>query len=120
MELLEKLIESEQNFPFSVGAQVPFTMSTNSEFFSLSNDIEEVAHRGSFERWLVDEVWEAAEEISGTDSALWRRDEHGSLICRSEYGNRFSSFGWEAVELSPGQYRTSGDVTMRALHIDNL
>ena len=109
MELTEKLIESEQTFPFSVGAPLPFTMPTESEFFSLSNDLEEIVPRGNFDRWLVDEVWESAEKIKGTDAALWRRDEHGSLICRSEYGNRFSSFGWEVVELSPGQFPPSGD-----------
>ncbi len=90
------------------------------DFFSLSDDTVEVAEpHESFPREIVDEVWENAKLSPGNDAALWRRDKWGSLICRSEYGNRYSSFGWEIVESEPGS-SLLGAVELQAVHFDNV
>ena len=90
------------------------------ELFSLTGELfEQPGSRGEYGRDIVEEVWEELEKISGNDAALWRRDENGSLICKSEYGNRHSSFGWEILENGPGQFRMGGG-NLRATHVDYL
>lgn len=84
------------------------------ETFSLSNEADVAQSQGRFDRSIVDEVWDMTEVINGNDSAIWRKDENGSTICRSEYGNRRSSYGWEIIEASSGNYQ------LKALHFDNL
>ena len=91
-----------------------------SEFFTLSNEIEVGTPGGNYDRSIVDEVWETATIVQGTDSALWRKDEYGTTICRSEYGNRASSFGWEIREVSPGPFEGGIPGNLKALHFDNL
>ena len=126
MDFLEVSIESRQAFLFSEGAVIPVTDTTTNMpeelEFSLSGDFVEVAEPlGNYSRDIVDEVWEALEKVSGNDSALWRVDENGSMICKSEYGNRLSSFGWEILETGPGQFQMSANGGhLRASHVDNL
>lgn len=95
MKLCEISIDPKQSIYFS---EVNF-MTTMFESFTLTGDLETTVC-GSYDRSVVDEVWELAEIITGNDAALWRRDENGDLICRSEYGNRVSSFGWEIMTTS--------------------
>ncbi|MDF1816736.1 MAG: hypothetical protein P1V20_31325 [Verrucomicrobiales bacterium] len=83
-----------------------------SELFALSDEVEVREPRGTFDPLIVSEVWETAETISGNDSALWRKDEYGNTICRSEYGNTGSSFGWEIVKGLPGE--------LKPRHIDQI
>ncbi len=106
MKLCEISIDPNQSIYFSEANFI----TTMFESFTLSGDLETTEVFGSFDRSVVDEVWESAETISGNDAALWRRDENGDTICRSEYGNRSSSFGWEIK--SGGQ--------LKPLHIQNF
>lgn len=97
-------------------------MSEDIELFSLSSEVEEVGEKPGgrrFDRSIVEEVWEASEEINGNDTAMWRKDVNGLTICRSEYGNRLSSFGWEIVEAGPGQFPMGGS-GLKAVHVDSL
>lgn len=97
-------------------------MSEDIELFSLSSEVEEVGEKPEgkhYDRSIVEEVWEASEEISGNDSAMWRRDANGLTICRSEYGNRYSSFGWEIIEAGSGQFSIGG-AGLKAVHVDSL
>lgn len=90
--------------------------SDMSDLFALSNEVEVIKPRGNYDRSIVEEVWESADIIPGNDSALWRKDEFGTTICRSEYGNRHSSFGWEISETNGGAYVGN----LKALHVDNF
>lgn len=94
-------------------------MTDSAELFSLSSEVEEEEPLGRYDRSIVDEVWESSDKMEGNDEALWRRDEYGSPICRSEYGNRKSSFGWEIFEVAPGNFQV-GAGGLKALHIDNI
>ncbi|MEZ5299352.1 MAG: hypothetical protein R3F11_01585 [Verrucomicrobiales bacterium] len=51
-----------------------------------------------YDREIIDRVWGFAEAVAGNDPELWRKDEFGAWICRREYGNRRSDFGWEIAD----------------------
>jgi hypothetical protein len=115
MNLCEISIDPKHSFLFHERRKFSNAMS---ELFMLSNEAEVITPRGKYDRAIVNEVWDAAEAIPGNDSAIWRRDQYGSMICRSEYGNRASSFGWEVTERSFDRSGASGE--LHALHIDNF
>lgn len=48
----------------------------------------------------VDKVWGQARMVTGDSPDAWRRDDYGSLICRSDYGDETACFGW-VVDLAP-------------------
>ena len=52
----------------------------------------------TYERTVVDHVWNLAQTVQGNDEALWRKDECGAWMYRLEYGNRNSQFGWEIYD----------------------
>lgn len=91
-----------------------FTLTTMAELFALTDEVEVQDSRGRFDRSIVDEVWENTAVIEGNDSAIWRKDEKGSTICRDHYGNTRSSFGWEIIEGS------DGSVQLKAVHFENF
>ena len=40
-------------------------------------------------------VWLKGHIIEGYDPNVWRRDDYGNAIRRTDYGNRQSDWGWE-------------------------
>lgn len=50
----------------------------------------------------VDDVWAKGHEISNRNPDLYRKDDCGTTIARSEYGNTKSSQGWEIDHIKPG------------------
>ena len=115
MNLCEFSIDPNQSWLFNVDEIDSAVMSDS---FMLSSDANANPSRGNFDRSIVDEVWEAAEIIDGNDAALWRKDRNGNTICRSEYGNRYSSYGWEILEVSTGQCQAGDPGGLQAQHID--
>ena len=55
----------------------------------------------SFTEETIQKVWEKGKEIPGTDPNIWRKDECGATIKRTEYGNRNSQYGWEVDHIVP-------------------
>jgi len=55
----------------------------------------------SFGDEVVQRVWGKGRTASPNDPNMWRKDECGAWIRRSEYGNRNSEFGWEIDHISP-------------------
>ena len=43
------------------------------------------------------EAWERCGRIPGCDKAVWRQDAEGRVIRWSDFGDRFSRYGWELV-----------------------
>lgn len=43
------------------------------------------------------EAWERCARIPGCDKAVWRQDAEGRVIRWSDFGDRFSRYGWEVV-----------------------
>lgn len=43
------------------------------------------------------EAWERCARIPGCDKAIWRQDGQGRVIRWSDFGDRFSRYGWEVV-----------------------
>ncbi len=43
------------------------------------------------------EAWERCARIPGCDKALWRQDSEGRVIRWSDFGDRFSRYGWEVT-----------------------
>lgn len=74
----------------------------------------EQVQRRSYDRELVDSVWEFAEVVRGNDAALWRKDEFGHWICRRDFGRRDSEFGWEIFDPGVGRH-TQGVYAMRPM-----
>ncbi len=77
-------------------------------------DPAEDIQRRSYDRELVDSVWEFAEVVRGNDGALWRKDEFGQWICRRDFGRRDSEFGWEIFDPGVGRH-TQGVYAMRPM-----
>ncbi len=43
------------------------------------------------------EAWERCARIPGCDKAVWRQDAQGRVIRWSDFGDRFSRYGWEVA-----------------------
>ena len=52
----------------------------------------------SYDWYVVEQVWQTAQLISGNDPGVWRKDENGAWIHRLAYRNRNSEFGWEIAD----------------------
>lgn len=57
----------------------------------------------TYDRMVVNDVWEEASLVEGNDPALWRKDAQGAWINRQDYGRRNSQFGWEIRETRGGR-----------------
>ena len=55
----------------------------------------------TFSDEIVKMVWEKGECVVGCEPDLWRWDEYGAWMSRSEYGNRSSEHGWEIDHIIP-------------------
>ena len=55
----------------------------------------------SFSDEEIQAVWNKGREIPNYDSSVWRWDVCGSVMKRSEYGNRNSKQGWEIDHKDP-------------------
>ncbi|MEO0413450.1 MAG: hypothetical protein AAF226_00700 [Verrucomicrobiota bacterium] len=64
------------------------------------------------DRFDIEIAWETAKPIPGEDDAIWREDEYGSRICRREYSNPTSSYGWVAIQ-------PIGSYQPQAVHVAN-
>ncbi len=54
---------------------------------------------------FLDNVWKKARKVQGHLSDIWRKDQCGAWIKKSDYGDRDSQFGWEVDRISPsGKY----------------
>lgn len=60
------------------------------------------------------EAWERCARIPGCDKAIWRQDARGRVIRWSDFGDRFSRYGWEVLS------RPRPDVWGRALAAKRL
>ena len=60
------------------------------------------------------EAWERCARIPGCDKAIWRQDAQGRVIRWSDFGDRFSRYGWEVVS------RARPGVWGRALSVKRL
>ena len=69
----------------------------------------------AYEREVIENVWQNAEIVPGTDPALWRRDEFGESIYRLDYRRRDSRYGWEVYDPGIGR-RNEGVYAMRPVH----
>jgi len=47
-------------------------------------------------------VWKKGKEAPPNNPEVYRKDECGAWITRSEYGNRNSPYGWEIDHIFPG------------------
>jgi hypothetical protein len=54
-----------------------------------------------FDEETIQKVWEKGEVVSNNDPNIWRKDQCGAWIKRTEYGNRNSEYGWEIDHISP-------------------
>lgn len=100
--------------------EMPVAKSRDGLILNASAEREEfdhahkVAHSHSYDRSLVDSVWEFAEVVRGNDPALWRKDEFGQWICRNDFGRRDSEFGWEIFDPGVGRH-AQGVYAMRPM-----
>jgi len=50
---------------------------------------------------LIQRVWEKGNIVSNNDPNFFRTDYCGAWICRNDYGNRSSQYGWEIDHITP-------------------
>ncbi|MBC3934315.1 HNH endonuclease signature motif containing protein [Undibacterium rugosum] len=46
-------------------------------------------------------IWNKASTVDHVDASTWRRDQCGAWIKYTEFGNRFSDYGWEIDYILP-------------------
>src|SRR5262245_51494012 len=66
----------------------------------------------SYDREIIERVWQTGNIIPGNDPAIWRKDEHGAWMNRLAYRDRRSEFGWEIAD-SGFTLRAFGLVALR-------
>ncbi len=71
----------------------------------------------SYSEQLIQQVWEKGRANGEIDSDLWREDECGAWMCRSDYGKADSDFGWKIVNITSGAPDTPEN--LRPFHIRN-
>lgn len=49
----------------------------------------------------IQKVWEKGKIVSNNSPDVWRKDQCGAWIKRTEHGNRDSQYGWEIDHISP-------------------
>ena len=54
-----------------------------------------------FREDIVETIWNKAHKIPGKELSVWRADDCGNAISRSEYGNTNSEYGWEIDHILP-------------------
>jgi hypothetical protein len=66
---------------------------------------------------VVEAVWEKGRGMPEQDTTLWRKDQCGAWIQRTQYNNPNSEYGWTIVNIQPG----GGDVAdnLLPLHFNN-
>lgn len=55
----------------------------------------------SFSESEIKAVWEKGSIALNNDPLLWRKDQCGAWIKRSDYGNTSSEYGWEIDHIKP-------------------
>ena len=74
----------------------------------------------SFTDELIWNVWWKASAVTISEESLWRKDQCGAWIKRSEYGNRNSQYGWEIDHIIPEPQGGTEDITnLRPLQWQN-
>lgn len=70
-----------------------------------------------YKQLRIRRVWSKARPIAGCDPNVFRRDPYGRVMCRFQYGNRQSSYGWERDHRIP-KSRGGGDelANLQPLH----
>lgn len=65
---------------------------------------------GSFSAQMVEAVWRKGTVVPGVDSNLYRKDSCGAWMCRTDYGNVNSEYGWEVDHNMPVSKGGSDDL----------
>ena len=74
----------------------------------------------SLYRAHIQRIWEKATVVPGYDPNLWRKDQCGAWICRDDYGERSSDYGWELDHIILRSHGGSDRLfNLRPLHWQN-
>ena len=74
-----------------------------------------------FDQDTVQRVWEKGRKIPGADPNLFRYDEFGTWMLRSEYGSQSSILGWDIDHILPELHGGSDDFdNLRPVQWQNL
>ena len=69
---------------------------------------------------IIWSVWNKASAVTISEASLWRKDECGAWIKRSDYGNRNSQYGWEIDHIIPESQGGTEDIAnLRPLQWEN-
>jgi len=68
----------------------------------------------------VQEVWNKGKTVEKFDPGKWRKDACAAWICRTEFGNSLSLFGWDVGHITSVETGGSGNISnLRPLHCKN-
>jgi hypothetical protein len=71
----------------------------------------------SFTEDVINKVWMKGKAVAGNDPAVWRKDDCGAWMQRSQHGERGSKYGWEIDHISAGG--SDAISNLRPLHWEN-
>ena len=49
----------------------------------------------------IEAVWKKGKQVGNNDSKVWRKDDCGAWIKKSQHGDRESQYGWEIDHIDP-------------------
>lgn len=74
----------------------------------------------AFSEDVIQQVWNKGIVVAGYDPAVYRKDQCGAWMKRSEYGNRSSGLGWEIDHITPVSHGGSNALSnLRPLNWQN-
>lgn len=69
---------------------------------------------------MIQKVWEKATRVTNNDPNIFRKDQCGAWINRSQYGNRDAKYGWEIDHITTVSDQGGDELSnLRPLHWEN-
>lgn len=103
LNILDQIFFKKREFDFNellnqtlLGAKIGASTGVLVDIIEYISDFEEISTLS-----LEDKVWEKGNSIPFSNSNIWRKDNYGNRIKKSDYGNRKSKYGWETDHIKP-------------------